>query len=181
MLAILVQLIPTLICVALFLIIVHLCQLISKHSKEPATRYPIPRPQTQTTTHNQYRTLPVANQRNYQQQPASPSSPKAEPKPPIITPPPKQEVKQPEPIKTRQKLPTSVPTTPQAQALRQPAKSKQPAVAVNRGAPFKVLLLLHHDQPAADRLFAKVSTMNPGKDERWCWDKVQWDLERDRH
>ncbi len=62
-----------------------------------------------------------------------------------------------------------------------PRRKTARSIAVNRRAPYKVLLLLHDDHAVADRLFAHVRGMNPKQSEKWCWDKVLWDLERDRH
>ncbi|KAM3092686.1 hypothetical protein ACKFKF_30785 [Phormidesmis sp. 146-12] len=140
-----------------------------------------------------------------QQHQKEPAKPKAEVKKPIA-PPPKTEAKKPEPpispscpqgvapqhpveistssqpaapLPQTRKPSIPIPDSINSSRLRELA-TKKPTIAVNRGAPYKVLLLLHGDRKAADRLFAQVSFMNPGKSEKWCWDKVQWDIERDR-
>lgn len=46
--------------------------------------------------------------------------------------------------------------------------------------PKALITLLRGDYAAADRLFLKAKSLNPGRDEKWVWDKVLWDLERDR-
>jgi hypothetical protein len=46
--------------------------------------------------------------------------------------------------------------------------------------PIELITRLGGDYKAADRLFLKLQLLNPGRDERWIWDKALWDLHRDR-
>ena len=160
----LVQLIPSLYFLALVLLLLALCFLIVRQQQ--------PKTQRHQSTCNPYRNLPLDNQSRYE--PKSASKPKPEPVPtPVSTllPAPSQE------------SPSSpVPNSIDREKLEELRKTKtERMVAVNRGAPYKVLLLPHDDRAVADRLFTHISQMNPGQSERWCWDKVLWDLERDRH
>ena len=50
-----------------------------------------------------------------------------------------------------------------------------------KGESQRVLLLMHNDRAAVDRLFAHVRIRNPDQSEKWCWEKILWDLEHDRH
>ncbi|MGV0024374.1 hypothetical protein [Phormidesmis priestleyi] len=61
--------------------------------------------------------------------------------------------------------------------------SRQRSLAANskRSAPPKKLIsLLNGDTAAAHRLFDKAQQRNPGQSSQWYWEKVTWDLERDR-
>lgn len=73
----------------------------------------------------------------------------------------------------------SIPNSINAEQLNQRSGTRRQAKAINRGVPYKILRLMHNDTAAADRLFEQVSRSNPDKDERWCWEKVLWDLQRD--
>jgi len=44
----------------------------------------------------------------------------------------------------------------------------------------EVIRLLQGDAAAADRLIESVRRQNPGQGEEWCWEKVIFDIERDR-
>lgn len=44
----------------------------------------------------------------------------------------------------------------------------------------QLVLMLHGDVSAADRLIQLVQRLNPAKDINWCIDKALTDLERDR-
>ncbi|KAM3093485.1 hypothetical protein ACKFKG_18910 [Phormidesmis sp. 146-35] len=46
--------------------------------------------------------------------------------------------------------------------------------------PRKLISLLNGDTAAAHRLFDKAQQRNPGQSNQWYWEKVTWDLERDR-
>ncbi len=46
--------------------------------------------------------------------------------------------------------------------------------------PSPVMARLQGDRAAAERLYAHVKRNHPGQPERWIWDKVIFDLERDR-
>lgn len=46
--------------------------------------------------------------------------------------------------------------------------------------PRKLISLLNGDAAAAHRLFDKAQQRNPGQSNQWYWEKVTWDLERDR-
>jgi hypothetical protein len=43
-----------------------------------------------------------------------------------------------------------------------------------------LLRLMNGDRTAALRLVAQAKQRNPGRSEQWCWEKVIYDLERDR-
>lgn len=71
-------------------------------------------------------------------------------------------------------------------ARRSVAKpSLQPSQGVNlnrasRSLQRQLLLLLHEDQAAAQRLFTQASLRHPGETPNWYAEKVIYDLERDR-
>jgi hypothetical protein len=44
----------------------------------------------------------------------------------------------------------------------------------------KLLKLLGNNQATADRLIGHAKLRNPGEPEQWYWEKVLYDLERDR-
>jgi hypothetical protein len=44
----------------------------------------------------------------------------------------------------------------------------------------KLLKLLGNNQATADRLIKQAKLRNPGEAEQWYWEKVLYDLERDR-
>ncbi len=44
----------------------------------------------------------------------------------------------------------------------------------------KLLKLLGNNQATADRLISHAKLRNPGEPEQWYWEKVLYDLERDR-
>ncbi len=44
----------------------------------------------------------------------------------------------------------------------------------------RLLTLVRGDQAAADRLLLQEKQTNPGQTDRWYWEKVIYDLERDR-
>jgi hypothetical protein len=44
----------------------------------------------------------------------------------------------------------------------------------------KLLKLLGNNQATADRLIRQAKLRNPGEPEQWYWEKVLYDLERDR-
>ncbi len=44
----------------------------------------------------------------------------------------------------------------------------------------KLRLLLGNHQPTVDRLVDQARWKNPGESEQWYWEKVLYDLERDR-
>lgn len=46
--------------------------------------------------------------------------------------------------------------------------------------PKRVVSLLNGDTATAQRLFETARLRNPGESDQWCWEKVLWDLERDR-
>lgn len=50
----------------------------------------------------------------------------------------------------------------------------------NRSLQRKLLLLLHEDQQAAERLIQQASFRSPGKSPDWYLEKVIYDLQRDR-
>lgn len=50
----------------------------------------------------------------------------------------------------------------------------------NRSLQRKLLLLLHEDRSAANRLLKQAYLKYPGKTANWCAEKVIYDLQRDR-
>ncbi len=44
-----------------------------------------------------------------------------------------------------------------------------------------LLLLLHQDRAAAERLVTQVQRKHPERSREWCIEKVEYDLSRDRH
>lgn len=46
-------------------------------------------------------------------------------------------------------------------------------------APTEILALTH-DRATAYRLFEEVQDRHPNRSEQWIWEKVRWDIERDR-
>jgi hypothetical protein len=46
--------------------------------------------------------------------------------------------------------------------------------------PKRIMTLLNGDAATAQRLFETARLRNPGESDQWCWEKVLWDLERDR-
>ncbi|MBF2047297.1 MAG: hypothetical protein EDM05_64370 [Leptolyngbya sp. IPPAS B-1204] len=63
-------------------------------------------------------------------------------------------------------------------SLLSPVFSRQKAI--NPLQP-KLLALLNGDRAAAERLLKHAKQNNPGRDETWYFDKVIYDLTRDRH
>ncbi len=52
---------------------------------------------------------------------------------------------------------------------------------VNIDTERKLLRLLNGDRRTANRLVANMQMRNPDKSDQWCWEKVIFDLQRDRH
>lgn len=63
------------------------------------------------------------------------------------------------------------------------ARSNQSAEPTPRTAKLDrhLLLLLHQDRAAAERLVDQMQRKHPEKSRSWCIEKVKYDLERDRH
>jgi hypothetical protein len=59
-----------------------------------------------------------------------------------------------------------------------PQQSKPPSPKTH--PPRALISLLRGDYAGADRLFLKLKLSNPGRDDKWIWDKALWDLQRDR-
>jgi hypothetical protein len=59
-------------------------------------------------------------------------------------------------------------------------RSSQRRPAQRSAPPRKLISLLNGDAAAAHRLFDKAQQRNPGQSNQWYWEKVTWDLERDR-
>ena len=51
---------------------------------------------------------------------------------------------------------------------------------IPKHAPYKVISMLNGDEKQALRLYEGITNRFEGKDERWVWEKVMSDLERDR-
>ena len=65
--------------------------------------------------------------------------------------------------------------------IAQPSKRKRRSSARRASRPPKrVVSLLNGDAATAQRLFETAQLRNPGESDQWCWEKVLWDLERDR-
>ncbi|MBE9013240.1 hypothetical protein IQ250_23870 [Pseudanabaenaceae cyanobacterium LEGE 13415] len=45
----------------------------------------------------------------------------------------------------------------------------------------QLLLLMHQDRAAAERLVSQMQRKHPEKSRQWCIEKVKYDLARDRH
>lgn len=60
-------------------------------------------------------------------------------------------------------------------------ESVRPAGNVRAATQRRLMLLLHDDRRAAHRLLTQVRLKYPGKSETWYWEKVIFDLERDRY
>lgn len=56
----------------------------------------------------------------------------------------------------------------------------QPHGTVSTTTERHLLRLMNGDRTAALRLVAQAKQRNPGRSEQWCWEKVIYDLERDR-
>jgi hypothetical protein len=148
------------------LICFFIYQVINYEPKKPAARVPLPRPRQRSSQHN----LKQAKHRRFLDAVTDSASGSKKSKPPS---PPSNAATQPTPL-------SPVPDSINVEELKQRIASKRKPKAINRGVPYKILRLMHNDTAAADRLFEQVSNLNPDKDERWCWEKVLWDLERDR-
>lgn len=57
----------------------------------------------------------------------------------------------------------------------------RPSGNVRAATQKRLMLLLHDDRRAANRLLTQVRLKYPGKSEMWYWEKVIFDLERDRY
>jgi hypothetical protein len=64
--------------------------------------------------------------------------------------------------------------------LQAPNRSRRSRRSTLSRPPRQILTLLNGDTAAAQRLYEKVRFNNPGKSDQWYWEKVLWDLERDR-
>jgi hypothetical protein len=77
----------------------------------------------------------------------------------------------------RQKIPIGfqIPKT-------QPPKRKKPGVTTPETDKLetKLLSLVQGEVPTAKRLLRLTKQQNPGRNYKWCLEKVIWDLERDR-
>jgi hypothetical protein len=65
-----------------------------------------------------------------------------------------------------------------------PSRVTSPTVPCPRASTaseWRVVQLMNGDRPGAERLVARVATNNRGRSGEWCWEKVAFDLERDRH
>ncbi len=56
-----------------------------------------------------------------------------------------------------------------------------PCPRASTASEWRVVQLMNGDRPGAERLVSRVATSNPGRSGEWCWEKVAFDLERDRH
>ncbi|KAM3112876.1 hypothetical protein [Phormidesmis sp. 146-33] len=54
-----------------------------------------------------------------------------------------------------------------------------PPYAPFPNAPLDVIALTH-DRATAYRLFEEIRDRYPNRSEQWVWEKVKWDIERDR-
>jgi hypothetical protein len=65
-----------------------------------------------------------------------------------------------------------------------PSRATNPTVPCPRASTaseWRVVQLMNGDRPGSERLVSRVATSNPGRGGEWCWEKVAFDLERDRH
>jgi hypothetical protein len=58
--------------------------------------------------------------------------------------------------------------------------AERPMGKVSPQVRHKLLKLLGNNQATADRLIKQAKLRNPGEVEQWYWEKVLYDLERDR-
>jgi hypothetical protein len=58
--------------------------------------------------------------------------------------------------------------------------SAQPVQLVKKVTMQRLLSLVNGDMETAKRLVIQAREKNPVRDEQWCWEKVIYDLERDR-
>jgi hypothetical protein len=58
--------------------------------------------------------------------------------------------------------------------------SSKPIGKVSPQTRHKLIKLLGNHQPTVDRLIDQARLRNPGEEEQWYWEKVLYDLERDR-
>jgi hypothetical protein len=65
------------------------------------------------------------------------------------------------------------------QAASRNAQSRH-AQSISHETQKKLLTLLNGDATTAQRLLKQVRITHPGRSEQWCWEKVIYDLERDR-
>jgi hypothetical protein len=63
---------------------------------------------------------------------------------------------------------------------RPPSGGRLPSRAVPNHTRQKLLKLLGNHQPTIDRLLEQARWHHPGQSEQWYWEKVLYDLERDR-
>ncbi len=64
--------------------------------------------------------------------------------------------------------------------VAQPKRDRRSSRRALSRPPKRVLLLLNGDAATAQRLFEMARLKNPRESDQWCWEKVLWDLERDR-
>jgi hypothetical protein len=107
--------------------------------------------------------------------PETPFSPPEPPKAPAPSAPPGPEQKSPVPLQASQHQLEQAAKSARAKAPQR-SKTQRPKTH----PPRELITRLGGDYRGADRLFLKVSLQNPGRDERWVWDKCLWDLHRDR-
>lgn len=84
----------------------------------------------------------------------------------------------PRPNAVKKSLPPS-----QAKPLPPPKLQLQPpkTSSISSETKRRLLRLVNHDQRVADRLIEHAKQKYPNQSEQWIWDKVIFDLERDRH
>ncbi|MBE9183086.1 hypothetical protein IQ268_31620 [Oculatella sp. LEGE 06141] len=61
-----------------------------------------------------------------------------------------------------------------------PSAPQQPVKLIKTSLARKLLPLVNGDMETAKRLVIQAREKNPGRSEQWCWEKVIYDLERDR-
>lgn len=76
-------------------------------------------------------------------------------------------------------VPSTLPAEFKAKAAAPSAKPVRPARQPSRSYP-KLVRLLNGDRTAADRLVQAMLLKHPDRSEDWCYEKVVFDLERDR-
>jgi hypothetical protein len=62
-----------------------------------------------------------------------------------------------------------------------PQAAQYRAVPIQRSLHRNLLILLHNDQQAANRLIRQAQAKHPNRSLDWCAEKVIYDSQRDRH
>lgn len=80
---------------------------------------------------------------------------------------------------SKQKKPSATQPTSEAQYTENIVETDAKWV-VDRETQIRLMAMVGGDRYTADRLLTSVRSVNPSMPEQWIWEKVIWDLERDR-